>query len=122
MDSTVVVALIASIFGAIAAGVPAYFAQRNSPSRRMSDTTLIVDSTGKVIKMYQGEIARLDQELTETRQEIRALQLELSTRPTKSELLVTVTDLTSREERLKGQIKILRDQVKALGGTPANGG
>lgn len=107
MDSTVLVGLIAGLFGAIAAGIPAYFAQRNSPSRKVSDTASIVDSTGKVVTMYRAEIDRLDAELQETRLEMKAFKDALSERPTREELL----DVNGK----------LRRQLIDLGETPING-
>lgn len=108
MDNTVLVGLIAGVFGAIAAGVPAYFAQRNAPSKRVSDTASIVDSTGKVVTIYRAEIDRLDSELTECRAELKELRKELQVRPTKQELLETVEEL--------------RAQIRSLGAVPSNGG
>lgn len=107
MNETILVGLIAGLFGAIAAGLPAYFSQRNSPSRKVSDTASIVDSTGKVVTMYRTEIDRLDAELQETRLEIGALKDELLKRPTRDELL----DANGK----------LRAQLISLGETPSNG-
>lgn len=107
MDSTVLVGLIAGVFGAVAAGIPAYFAQRNAPSRKVSDTASIVDSTGKVVTIYRSEIDRLDLELTECRAELKELRAEVDMRPTRTELL----DANGK----------LRQQLLDLGQTPTNG-
>lgn len=105
MDETVLVGLIAGVFGAIAAGVPSYFAQRNAPSKKVSDTASIVDSTGKVITMYRSEIDRLDNELIDCRFQLKAMIDEMAKRPTRQELMQTVTEL-------KAFISVLENQVK----------
>lgn len=118
MDNTVLIGLIAGLFGAIAAGIPAYFAHRNTPSRRMSDTALIVDSTGKVVTMYREEIDRLDGELDEARLLIKELRADLDVRPTRGELLENVAELQAQAVHCEEEIQELREQIRGLGQTP----
>lgn len=118
MDSTVLVGLIAGVFGAVAAGIPAYFAQRNSPSRKVSDTASIVDSTGKVVTMYREEIDRLDGELDEARDLIKQLRADLDIRPTREELLEKVTELQAQAVHCEEEIQELKNQIRGLGQTP----
>ena len=114
MTETILVGLLSGVFGVIIAGIPTYLTQKNAPSRKVSDTAVIVDSTGKVVTMYRAEIDRLDHELTEERHEIKELKDELRRRPTREELLESVAELHD-------VIGDLRTQVRGLGGIPDNG-
>lgn len=121
MTETIIVGLIAGLMGVLAAGIPAYLNQRNVPSRKVSDTASIVDSTGKVITIYREEIDRLDMELGEARGRVKALEEEMNKRPTRDELMAKVTELETREDTMEMKIENLRKQIRDLGGTPANG-
>ena len=60
MNETVIVGLIAGFFGVLAAAIPAYLAQRKSPSRLTTDAVTLVDASGEVISNLTDEIARLE--------------------------------------------------------------
>jgi chromosome segregation ATPase len=136
----ILIGVISGIVGVLVAGVPAYFNQRNAPSRRVSDTAAIVDSTGKVITMYRAEVDRVDGELTETRAEIKTLREELNRRPgrqelldmleqlraqlaerpTRQELMETVSELKTMVEAMQSTITELKTQIVGLGGIPGD--
>lgn len=104
MNEVLVVGLISGMTGVLAAAIPAYISSRNAPSRRISDTTLILDASGKVVLTLREELNRLDAELEEAREEAQRLRAEIEARPTKSEL--------------NEQIARLEAQIRSLGATP----
>lgn len=91
MTEVVIVGLVSGLFGVLAAAIPAYFQQRHSPSRRVTDTASIVDASGRVITTLREEIDRLDGELADARLHITNLET---------------------------HIDELEKQVRQLGGTP----
>lgn len=104
MSEVLVVGIISGVLGVAAAAIPAAIAQRKAPSRRISDTTLILDASGKVVLTLREELDRLDRELEEARQEAARLKKEIESRPTKAEL--------------NAQIERLEQHLRALGWDP----
>lgn len=99
-------ALIAGLFGAVAAAIPVWAVTRRQPSRAVMDVMTIVDASGVVIAQLSEQVRRLEEDV--------------STAKKKAETAHSDAEKLRKEaNRLRDRVADLEAAVRVLGGDPA---
>lgn len=98
-------ALIAGLFGAVAAAIPVWVVARRQPSRHVQDSVAIVGASSELMEYLRDEVDRLSKDAWEAKESAdRAWD--------------RVSELSRQAATLQVRVILLEQAVRELGGDP----